>query len=231
MVAVATLVGSASLAAQTTSAAQPPRIITSGEGQTHVTPDRATVFVGVETRAKTAAAAGSENASLQTAIINRLKALGIAADQLMTQNYSVSPQIRYDTNGGEPTVLGYVVSNTVTVQLKRVDMVGTVIDAALASGANRIGGVQFSSSNVAEARRTAMAEAVANAKADAEVLAKAAGGSLGSLVELTANAPPFRPGFQVMDAAMRSAAPTPIQPGEQEITANVSATWEFIPGK
>jgi len=233
MVAASTIALSVSARAQVIPQ-QPPRIMTSGEGQTRATPDRATVLVGVQTRALTAAVAGADNARRQKAILDTLKALGIPPDQLITQNYSVSPEIRYDPNGSSPKVTGYTVSNTVRVELKKMDQVGTVIDASLAKGANQIAGIQFSVSNIAEVRRVALAEAVRSARADAEALAKAAGGSLGQLLEMSSSSPVNRPMvFQVegMRAASTMAQPpTPIEAGEQIITASVSATWQFIPG-
>jgi uncharacterized protein YggE len=213
---------------------QPPRIITSGEGQTRVTPDRATVLVGVQTRALTAAVAGFENARLQKGILDTLKALGIPSGQLTTQNYSVSPEMRYDQNGSNPKVTGYTVSNTVRVELKGLDQVGTVIDAALAKGANQIAGIQFGVSNVAEVRRLALADALRAARADAEALAKAAGGTLGALIEMSSSSPIYNPvmaqvGVRTMGAAVAQ-FPTPVEAGEQVISASVSASWQFIPG-
>lgn len=230
-IAVAAIVIAPSLAAQT-AATQSPRIITSGEAEVRVTPDRATILIGVHTRATTAAAAGADNARRQKAIIDTLKAIGLGADQIATQNYSVHPEMKYEPNTGTGRVIGYNVSNVVRVELRRVDQVGSVIDASLAKGANQINSIQFSSSNAAEARRTAMADAVRDARADAEVLARAAGGTLGQLIELTSNASPIRPRYAdmaVMGVA-KAEVQTPIEPGEQALSASVSATWQFIPG-
>jgi Uncharacterized conserved protein len=232
------MVATATIALSVTARGQmmpPPssRIMTSGEGQTRVTPDRATVLIGVQTHALTAAVAGADNARRQKAILDTLKALGIPPDQLMTQNYSVSPEMRYDPNGSNPKVTGYIVSNTVRVELKKMEQVGPVIDASLAKGANQIAGVQFSVSNIAEVRRTALADAVRSARADAEVLAKAAGGSLGPLLEMTSSGSSPRPmmaQMQMRGAEAAGEVSTPVEAGEQIITASVSATWQFIPG-
>jgi uncharacterized protein YggE len=212
-------------------AVQPPRITTSGEAQVRLTPDRATVLVGVQTRGATAAAAGTSNARIQKAILDTLKAMGLGPDQLATQNYSVNPEMQYPPTGGPGKVVGYTVSNVVRVELRRVEQVGPVIDASLAKGANQINSVQFTSSTAAEARRTAMGDAVRDARADAEALARAAGGTLGPVIEITSSAPPIRPMYA--EVAMRSAAKaidTPIEPGEQVISASVSVVWQFIPG-
>ena len=211
---------------------QPPRITTMGEAQVRVTPDRATILVGVQTRAATAAAAGASNARIQKAILDTLKALGLAPDQLATQNYSVNPEMQYPPSGGPGRVTGYTVSNVVRVEVRRIEQVGPVVDASLAKGANQINSIQFSSSTASEARRTAMGDAVRDARADAEALARAAGGTLGQVIEISSSSPPIRPMFA--DVAMRSSAKmevaTPIEPGEQVISATVSVIWQFIPG-
>jgi uncharacterized protein len=212
--------------------ASPPRIVTSGEAQVRVTPDRATILVGVQTRGTTAAVAGASNARIQKAILDTLKAMGLAPDQLATQSYSVNPEMQYPPNGGQGRVVGYTVSNVVRVELKRIDQVGPVVDASLAKGANQINSIQFSSSAASEARRTAMADAVRDARADADVLAKAAGGTVGSVIEITSSAPPVRPMYAevMMRSAAKADVATPIEPGEQVISANVSVIWQFIPG-
>lgn len=210
------------------SPAAPPRLMVTGEGQVRVTPDRATVFVGVQTRGATASGAASENARRQRAIIDTVKALGVPAQAISTQGYSVSPDVKYDNQSGTQKVNGYVVNNTVRVELLRIDQVGLVIDAGLAKGANEIGGVQFSLSNVADARRAAIADAVRAARLDADAMAAAANGSVGQLIELSSQTPMYRPVFAA--AAMRTAsAPTPVEAGEQVVTASVSVSWQFVP--
>jgi uncharacterized protein YggE len=212
--------------------ATPPRIVTSGEAQVRVTPDRATILVGVQTRAATAAAAGASNARTQKAILDTLKAMGLAADQLTTQSYSVNPEMQYPPSGGPGRVIGYTVSNVVRVELRRIEQVGPVVDASLAKGANQINSIQFSSSTASEARRTAMADAVRDARADADALARAAGGSVGQLIEITSSAPPIRPMYAevMMRSTAKADVATPIEPGEQVISASVSVIWQFVPG-
>ncbi len=128
-----------------------------------------------------------------------------------------------------PRVTGYVVTNSVRAEVRRLDDVGGVIDAALSKGANEVASLQFYSSKADSTRRTALAAAVADARAQAEVLARAAGGSLGSLLELSSAQEPIRPIPQPlmrMTAAMAQVR-TPIEPGEQTITATVTVRWAF----
>ena len=215
----------------------PPQIVTNGEGEAQVTPDRARVHLAVETRGKTAAEAAAENARIQTAVIARLRALGIPAERITTVGYNVQPEYNRarDPNMVEPRVIGYVAHNTIRADVWKMDQVGPVMDAALAAGSNRVGGLDMYSSREDSVRRLALANAVNAARADAEAMATAAGGRLGPLLELTsggfyrpqpASAPMMRGGME-----MAQAADTPIAAGEQTLRANVMARWQFIPGR
>jgi uncharacterized protein YggE len=123
------------------------------------------------------------------------------------------------------------VVNAVRVEVRKVDMVGSVVDAALAKGANGIQSLEFYSSNVDDARHSALASAVARARGDAEAMAKAAGGALGELLEIsTAPAPGPRPFATAMQARAESAPGTPIVVGEDTLTVTVVARWRFVSG-
>lgn len=238
MRALLTVLSAATLAASPVAAQQPahmppqPHLSVSGEGEARAKPDRAMITVGVQTRAATAAAAAAENARKQNAVLDTLRKLGFTPEQLTTSNYSVSPEMQYDQQGQRPRVIGYVVSNNVRVDVRQLDRAGTVIDAALARGANEIHGLNFYLSDPGPARRAAIADAVAKARADAEALASAAGGRLGPILELSVSpSGPVMFRQQVMD--MRAAlgaegAPTPIVGGEEVVRASVSARWAFV---
>jgi uncharacterized protein YggE len=218
--------------AQGAQSPMPPQIVTSGAGQARVTPDRATISIGVQSRAPTAAAAAADNARRQRAILDTLRAIGLASEDLSTNNYNVSPEMQYTPNGTvPPRVIAYTVTNTVRVELRKLEDIGRVIDAALAKGANEISSLQFRSTQADSGRRVALAAAVLTAKADAEVLAQAAGGSLGSLLEVssTSVAPPRM--FDVALRATAAKASTPIEPGEQTVSATVTVRWAFVPGR
>jgi len=204
-------------------------IVTAATGESQFVPDRAAVYVGVETRAATAAAAARDNAQRQRAVIDAVIAAGVSREQISTENYSVAPNTHYDQATQRSTVVGYIVSNVVRIEVRRIDQVASVLDAALAKGANQINSLDFFASNSDSARHVAMTLAVARARADAETLARAAGGSLGALVELsTADAGP-RPMYRLdVRNAMAAAAPTPIEPGQQRVQVTVNARWRFI---
>jgi uncharacterized protein len=210
---------------------QPPQIVTAAQAEQRVKPDRASITIGVQTRATTAAEAAAQNARKQRAIIDAIKARGVPAEQITTSNFNVSPEQRY-REGLPPLTTGFLVSNDVSVDLKVVDQVGPVIDAALASGANQINSLWFGVANPDSARRVALALAVAKARADAEAMARAAGGTLGGLLELTSTemyVPPIpRPMMAMARMAVADQAQTPIESGEQLIRASVSGRWRFI---
>ena len=210
-----------------------PQISVSGAGESRATPDRALVTVGVQSRAATAAAAAAENARKQTAILDTLRKLGYRPEQLSTAGYNVNPEMQYDQQGQRPRVIGYVVSNTVRVEVRQIDQAGRVIDAALAKGANEVHGLNFYLADPGPARRSAIADAVAKARADAEALATAAGGRLGQILELSTS-----PSGPIMFQAkavmsMRGAeadASTPIVAGEETVRASVQVRWAFVAG-
>lgn len=214
------------------SAPLPPSLVTSGQAEEKVTPDRVSVLVNVQTRAATAAAAAADNAKRTRAVLDALTALGLSKDQLSTEGYSAYPEMNYDRPGNTPKVIGYVVTNSVRAESKRVDQAGPIIDAALGAGANMINGLTFYASSIEEARRKAIGAAVASARADAEAMAQAAGGTLGTLIELSTQGPtiPPRPMFDLAARAKTAMAePTPINPGQQTVTVFVTARWTFVP--
>jgi uncharacterized protein YggE len=224
-----------SLGAQAASAPPaPPMIEVTGTGETKVTPDRALVYVGVQTKGRTAALAGAENARLANAVLAAVRAAGIAREQVGTMNYSVSPSYRYYPDGRKPELTGYDASNTVRVEVRSVELVGRVIDAALGAGANNISGISFYASQMDSVRREAMAAATTDARLSAEVMARAAGGTLGPLMSLTSQMNDGPRPYVMQAMAMRGKAAdesTPVvAPTEQTVNASVIGRWQFLPG-
>ncbi|HJU88693.1 MAG TPA: SIMPL domain-containing protein [Gemmatimonadaceae bacterium] len=218
---------------QSPSTPLPPQVVVTAQGETRITPDRAAIFIGVQTRSATAAQASAENARKQRAVLDTLRALGIPNERISTMEYNVYPEQRYEPQRGDsaPKITGYNVVNTVRVEVHRTQDLGRIIDAVLAKGANGINSLQFFAANTDDARRTALGNAVSRARADAEAIARAAGGQLGELMEL--NATPFeppRPYPMAMARVASEAAQTPISPGEQTLSVTVMARWRFVAG-
>lgn len=233
---VASLLPWARLSAQQAQpiAPQPPMIEVTGTGEAKVTPDRALVMVGVQTKGRTAAIAGQENARLAAAILAAVRAAGIAREQVSTLNYTVNPSYRYHPDGRKPELTGYDAANTVRVEVRSLDLVGTVIDAALGAGANTISGISFYASQLDSTRRAALAVATQDARLSAESMAKAAGGMLGPLMSVTSQMHDSPRPYQMEAMAMRGKVAdeaTPVvAPTEQTVHATVTGRWQFIPG-
>jgi uncharacterized protein YggE len=211
-----------------------PQIAVMGRGEIKISPDRATIQISVQTRAPTAAAAAADNANKQQSVMVALRGLGLGNDQLSTINYNVYPEQRYE-QGKEPVIVAYNVTNTILVDVRKLSQVGPVIDAALSHGANMITSLQFYASNTETARRTAIASAIEKARADAEAAARAAHGSLGTLLGIDIGSyspPPPRPMMTgKLMAGGAAQADTPINPGEETLSVEVSTRWRFIPGQ
>ena len=214
-------------------AAHPPLIVSSGRGEIRATPDRATITLSVQTRAASASEAASENARKQTAVIAALRTAGVRDSQISTQNYSITPETRYDKEGQAPRIVSYLVTNSLSVETAASAKIGTLIDASLAAGANQVSSIDFSASNSQELYQKAVASAVANARAQAAAMAAAAGGRLGPLVEIVGNDAGWTPpGPRAMRGALAMAAvETPVMPGQETITASVTARWTFVPDR
>jgi uncharacterized protein len=192
-------------------------ITVTGVGSIEAVPTEAQMSFGVESRAPTAKAAVATNADAMRRVINALRQA--RGREIATQWVSVYP-VTNDTGA----VDGYSASNSVSATADVDDAAG-LIDAAAEAGANQISGPGLSSSNAEALYRQALGKAVAEARARAEVLAKAAGRSLGeieAISESTAAMPYYAERMQAADAAS-----TPIVPGEQETSATITVTFSL----
>ncbi len=212
--------------------AQAPEIVSAGRGDTTIAPTSAAFTVSVTTRAQTAAQAAAENARRLESTLSWLRSQGLAPTDLTTVGYSVGQE--YEAQRDRRTPAGFVARNTVRVEVRRLEDLGKIIDAALTGGATEISAPQFLSVNIREGRRAALAEAMREARADAEAIARAAGGALGRLISANSgvSVPMLRESYgeMVLTAAMTGGTPTNIMPRDLTITAQVTARWEFVPG-
>ena len=216
VVALAGAVGLPELAGAQDAADGENTVTASGVGIATAVPNEAQMSFGVESRAPTAKAALAANADAMRKVINALRQA--RAREIATQWVSVYPITRDDR-----TIDGYTASNSVSA-VSDVGDAGSLIDAAVDAGANSISGPGLSSSNAEELYRQALGKAIAEARERAQVLAKAAGRSVGeitAIVESSAAMPLPYAERATLDASM------PIVPGEQETTATVSVTFSL----
>lgn len=206
---------------QSTGVAHPdrPALFVTADAEVRVAPDRAHISVAVETRGRTSQQAGSDNARIQAAVLAALRRLGTEATQLQTRAVQVMPEYQYPQDGGRPTVTGYVARNELVVEVRDVNKIGALIDAALAQGATNVGGPHFSLANPDLSRRQALDLAVRKAMEDAKVMAAAAGVRLGQVLEISSEAS-AAPMAEIAQVRMRvSAADAPATAVESGLIA------------
>lgn len=214
---------------------RPPRPATiqvTGQAQVSETPDRVYIDIGVSTQAQRSEDAASENATRLSAVIVATKRAAGAGAQLTTTEYSISPNYNYPRNGGTATVAGYTVSNVVEVRLDDLRRTGQVIDAATQAGSNQVQGIRFALRDEEAPRREALREAALNARQDAGVLADALGLRVVRVLSVGEGSPavtPVYPRGRLFAQANAVAAPTPVETGTLDVSANVSLTVEVVP--
>jgi uncharacterized protein len=217
-----------SAGAQTSSTGGPPQIEVLGRGESRVQPDRATVTISVETQGSSAATVAAENARIQARVLDTLRALGFGEPQVTTLRFNVSPNWVWE--GDQRRNEGYIARNAVRVRVGDLQRIGPVIDAALARGATGVSNVEFASNDEEGARHRALTQAVENAREEAAVLARALGGSLGPLLDIsTSPDPSYIMGRLASGYASNVAENTQITPSEIVVEVIVSARWRFNP--
>lgn len=216
-VAVAVLVGVGRPAAARGDAVAPDSVTTAGHGVVTLVPDTATVTAGVHAEAANAADALAQSSKQMNAVIAALKAAG--GTNLQTQQVSLYPQ-----TGQDGRVTGYAADDSVSAS-SPIAKAGALVDGAVAAGANNVNGPTLSVADRDAAYRDALGKAVADAKSKAEALAKAGGFVVGAVSTVTEQTDTPQPMFR---AAVASAADsTPVEPGTQDVTADVTVTFRL----
>jgi hypothetical protein len=201
----------------------PPAISVTGEASVSVPPDQAQIDAGVTTDAKTAREASDANNAAMGKVLLALKGAGIDEKDYQTSRLSLQPQYAPNRSGPSP-VTGYRASNRVTVKLRDVTKVASIIDVLVGAGANELGGINFMVSQASKLLDDIRDKAVADARRKAEIYAKAAGVTLGeplSISEDGGSAPVFR--GKMVGGMAASAAP--VAQGEETLSVTVSVSW------
>jgi uncharacterized protein len=194
-----------------------------GTGTVTLTPDTATVIVGVSQRASTAAAAQSEAANAMTAILTAVKKHGIPNSDLATVDVGLSPV--YDYSGDTQKLVGFQANQSLQVTVTNLADTGSIIDDAVAAGANSVQGISFSVNDPTAATAQARAAAVADAKTRAKELAQAAGVTLGPAVSITEVSAPAPVPVMAEAAPLAKGASTPVVPGTTQVTVQVQIAF------
>lgn len=208
------------------SSSSPRTITVPGEGRVGVRADLAELRVGIALTEETVQGARTAGAVALQGVLSRLRTLGIKSADIQTSIISMTPAYDYSSNRNPPRLVGYALTNTVSVTIRDLERVGDVIDGALTSGATTLDNVTFRVANPKPAQRQARELAVADARARAETLAAAAGVQIGAVVSISEGgaATPFAPYAAVRSMAAQDES-TPVEAGTNEISVAVTVTF------
>lgn len=204
----------------------------SAQAQSKVVPDIATISAGVVTTAPSANKALQDNTKKMTGVFEALKAAGIAEKDIQTSGINVNPQYVYNNNEA-PRITSYQVSDGITVVLRDIKNIGTVLDALISQGANQLSGPTFSVENQDAALDQARKEAMEKAQKRASLYAAAAGMKIKRIVSISeqggySNPRPY-PMMQALSMAEGARAITPVAPGQVALEITVNVRYELTP--
>ena len=208
-----------------------PVLRVQGAAEIRVAPDLAVVRLGVAEEAQTAREAQSAVNLAAGAILDAVRGVGIEERHVQTVRLVLSPVYspRRPGDREEPRIIGYRASNTVSVRVEDLGLVGQVIDAALDAGANQLEGVSFGLQDDQAVRQQALRQAIAEARGKADAMADALGVELGAIISVTEGnvfvRPPVMETARIM--ALQGEAPTSVSPGEVSVSASVSIEYRI----
>ncbi|MCP4384896.1 MAG: SIMPL domain-containing protein [Hyphomicrobiales bacterium] len=214
-------------------AEKPGLVSVTGEGTAHLVPDMAVISLTVMRQEKTARAALDANNSAMAQVLASMKADGIESRDLQTSGFSINPQYFYPKNDGtkpvQPTITGYTVSNTLTVRIRDLDSLGSILDKSVTLGVNQGGQIIFTNDDPSAAISEARVAAVKDAVAKATTLVGAAGVSLGRITQMSEQHSRPQPMPIVRAEMMRQAADAsvPVAEGENQYRVNVNVSFEI----
>jgi hypothetical protein len=208
-----------------------------GHGEVMATPDTAYVTSGVTSQGMTAQEALAANTKDMASLIDVLKASGVASEDIQTSGFSVNPNYVYsdqkDGNGYQlpPKIVGYTVTNSVTVHVRDLAILGTMLDKEVSVGANTISGINFAVEDPSELYAQARKAAFADAKGKAELYAEAAEVQLGAIQNINEQQgytqPPQPYMVKAMAATADRSAPVPVEAGQLTFTIDVNVNWDI----
>lgn len=201
-----------------------------GQGVATAKPDLATINVGIETTGTTVQDATTNNEQIMQKILEALKGQNIEDKDIQTSNYSLWVDQRYDDQGNITGIAGYRVSNDLVIVVRDLNNLGIVLQSVTDAGANKVYGISFGIADMTKLREQAREQAVADAKARAEALAKLTGNNVGLVINISesySGGNPVPVMYEArMDMAAGNAAPS-ISAGQLNVTVDVNVTYEL----
>lgn len=213
-----------------------PTLTVTGTGNLATAPDMAYVTFGMQTVAKSLAEAQHHNHEVMQKVIDRLSELDIDKARIQTSTFNVSPQLKPppkrngDATPVTPEIIGYMVSNHVTVQVFNPDKIAAVIERTLTAGANHFQGIQWALKDEQQAKRGAMKQAVVMAREKAATLSESLKLKLLRLISVSEGGQVTRPmslNSRSMMAMDTGSGEPPIFGGEMKVEATVTLVYEI----
>ena len=206
----------------------------SGEGTAMARPDMAVLSAAVVCTGATGGEAVAANSAAMTKVLAALEAAGVATADIATSGFSVQPRFAPPRPDGQPEpdgprITGYEVRNAVTVRVRHLDALGSVLDRLVGAGANEIGGLSMTFAEPDKLADAARRDAVADARRKAETYAAAAGVRLGRVLRLSERGLSRpEPMAMMMRADMaKASAAVPVASGEQSVEAGIDVVFEI----
>lgn len=213
-----------------------PTLTVSETGTVPHAPDTAFVTFGMESSGKSLAEAQKRNSTVMSKVMDRLRDLQIDKERIQTSSFSVSPQYRpppnrpADAPPASPEIIGYIVSNMVTVEIRVLDRVGTVIEEVLKAGANSFQGLHWGLRDEQSVHLSALKQAAAKAREKAVVLSESLHVRLVRVLSANEGGHMVRPAVPMARMAMEaSSGEVPVSPGELKVEATVTLVYEIAP--
>lgn len=204
-------------------------IVVAGEGKVTSRPDIVRVSLGVQTDAGTVRAAQTENTTKMNAITAMLKEQKVAEADITTDSYTIYPRVNWEN--GRQDIIGYTVSQNVSVKIRDLDKTGDILARAGDLGANQVGGINFTIDDPTDLQDQAREKAIEDAKGKADQLAKQLGLNIVKVVSFSESGGYYPPPMPMYAKDLESAngiggAAPSIQTGSQEVISNVSVVFE-----
>jgi hypothetical protein len=198
-----------------------------GSGSVSGKPDLAVARAGIESRGATPDEALSANTKVMTALMAAIKRSGVADRDIETSAFDVNPVYGQPTPRGANTIEGYQVTNQVTVRVRDISKLGTLLSSLVGAGANRLNGVSFEIAEPGPLLDQARKAAVEDARKRADLYAAAAGVKVKRVLSIAESSAPMAPMPMAMRAMKAGSDAVPVAGGEQSVSASVSAIYEI----
>ena len=207
-------------------------ITTTGNGVVITQNNRAVMYLAVETMSPDAKQAAQDNANIMTKVKHAVIGAGAAPDKIETDNYTMYPVYEYDK--GKVKSRKYEVNNRMKVVVEDLTKAGTVMDAAISAGANRIENIMFTVKNPGKYKDDALREAAQDARRKADIIAASLGKTVTNIISVTDNSVRVSPRNYMMNARMAGgndmaeSATTPMEGGDAKVESSVTVVFEIV---